>query len=161
MATIKEKLLLEKDKPKNVIVLHREGIFYIAYEHSAWLFSEVIHRFAVKKRFVKNVATEVVSIGFPMSSLDKLVAGRPVVADADCARVELARNECPCDTGFDEWKNAQPVSANKDIACDNSAVEQGKNDVANDILARLRAFPVESRTPVECLHFIIELKRLL
>ena len=85
--TIKEKLILETKKQNNEIILHREGIFYIAYEHSAWLFSVVLHSFKVKKVYVKCVAQEVVSIGFPMASLEKMAVDCEMADDGGIVRL--------------------------------------------------------------------------
>ena len=57
------------------IRLYAEGIFYKAYERSAWVACRVLHPFMVKKRAVRKVGQEVVSIGFPKTSLDKWAGG--------------------------------------------------------------------------------------
>lgn len=109
MATIKEKLRLETEKPLNTVILHREGIFYIAYEHSAWLFSVAVHTFKVKKQYVKCVAQDVVSIGFPMNSLEKLAAGRSFTVENGVVHLVVAQDENSGNGSFEEWKSAQPL----------------------------------------------------
>lgn len=47
------------------IYLYREGIFYKAYERSAYAFVTTVQQFMVKKKFFKCTNCEVVSIGFP------------------------------------------------------------------------------------------------
>ena len=47
------------------IYFYREGIFLKAYERSAYAFVTGVQSFRGKKRFVKNVNQEIVSIGFP------------------------------------------------------------------------------------------------
>lgn len=42
------------------IRLYAEGIFYKAYERSAWVACRVMHPFMVKKRAVRKVGQEVV-----------------------------------------------------------------------------------------------------
>ena len=53
----------------HILYFYREGVFYKAYEHSAYLFVKHVKPFQVKKRMVKSVKQEVVSIGFPINSL--------------------------------------------------------------------------------------------
>ncbi len=70
-----------QDEQQNVgtyIRLYAEGIFYKAYERSAWVACRVLHPFMVKKRAVRKVGQEVVSIGFPKTSLTKWVGTRRV-----------------------------------------------------------------------------------
>ena len=43
------------------IRLYAEGVFYKAYERSAWVACRVLHPFMVKKRAVRKVGQEVVS----------------------------------------------------------------------------------------------------
>ncbi|MBR5149491.1 MAG: hypothetical protein IKV15_09925 [Bacteroidaceae bacterium] len=77
-----------QDEQQNLgdsIRLYAEGIFYKAYERSAWVACRVLHPFMVKKRAVRKVGQEVVSIGFPKTSLDKWAGAR---------RVEHIGNDC-------------------------------------------------------------------
>ena len=65
---------MEVAKMDNEIILHREGIFYIVYEQSAWLFTHSVHAYKVKKAYIKCVASDVISIGFPMTSLGHVIS---------------------------------------------------------------------------------------
>ena len=44
----------------NSIFLHKEGIFWRAYEHSAYLFTLFIKEYQITKKFYKNVKQELV-----------------------------------------------------------------------------------------------------
>lgn len=156
MATIKEKLKQDAERPAGTILLYREGVFYVAYEHSAWLFHSLVHPFKLKKVFVKCVGTYVVSIGFPMSSLDKLCAGRTVLVQQDGARMELRCDEQLPATDFDSWKNAVTPDEPQNAA---SLPPVASSTSDNEVLVRLREFPIESKTPLECMIFLSEIKR--
>lgn len=155
MATIKEKLLLENEKDYNTIFLHREGLFYVAYEHSAWLFHNFVQKFKTKKTFVKSVGDEVVSLGFPASSLEKFSGICRIVKDDNLVRMQL--NECTgsAKDNFVTWKSKQGT--------DDSKVAESESAAANDdnIYNMIRNFPVESKTPVDCMLFLIEIKKML
>ena len=58
-----------------VIHLYPEGMFYRAYEKSAFLLCTVIHPFKVSGHFVKTIGDNLLSVGFPQSSLEKWSCG--------------------------------------------------------------------------------------
>ena len=71
--------ILQDEQQNNgaCIRLYAEGIFYKAYERSAWVACRVLHPFMVKKRAVRKVVQEVVSIGsiLPILMSRKQTAG--------------------------------------------------------------------------------------
>lgn len=73
----------------SIVYFYREGVFYKAYERSAYLFVHHIKPFQVKKRFVKSVKKEVVTIGFPTHSLYNYFSKEQVVEQENEAKVEL------------------------------------------------------------------------
>lgn len=138
------------------IRLYREGIFYVAYERSAWLFYTLLHAYTVKKRYVKSVSDYVVSVGFPMAVLDKVAASRRVETFSGGARVSLDTNEVPDASLFKEWK--QNFLCSDDSEPKKSL--QGCNG-ASSVVERIKNFPVESSSPLECMMFLVELKKNL
>ncbi len=77
MSDVKSILSLEASN-QYVIHLHKEGLFYVAYERSCYAFHRYIKPFKLAKRFVKSVGQEVVKLGFPVSSLEKLIGGKGI-----------------------------------------------------------------------------------
>ncbi len=158
MAAIKDKIQNEKTKSPSDILLYREGVFYIAYEHSAWLFVTSIHNFKAKKRFVKCVSKDVVSIGFPMQSFDKWCSGKNVHIENDVLRITLEDSEVPLFDGFDEWKDCLEYETSKNTAGVCGGVESSSE---KEVLTRIREFPLESKSLLECMLFLSKIKRLL
>lgn len=150
---------METEKPQNVVLLHQEGIFYIAYEHSAWLFVTAVHALKVKKQYVKCVSQHVASIGFPMTSLGKWVAEEQVVVEGSVARVVLPADVACGNGGFDEWKAALPVDAANGKPVGKTVA--GDTACNADVPALIRNFPIENKTPLECMIFLSEIKQLL
>jgi len=72
---IKDIVSLEKDNHANIYLL-REGLFWRAYEKSAYLFTSHIKPYQLNKKYYKNVDCELVYCGFPRTALDEL-ASRP------------------------------------------------------------------------------------
>lgn len=57
------------------VYLYPEGNFYKAYQQSAWLLCSRVHPFKVSARSLKGLDCPLVSVGFPLASLDKFAAG--------------------------------------------------------------------------------------
>ncbi|MBR3897361.1 MAG: hypothetical protein IKJ42_10215 [Bacteroidaceae bacterium] len=107
MAQIKDILQEEQKNDGSFIRLYAEGIFYKAYERSAWTACRVLHPFMVKKRAVRKVGQEVVSIGFPKTSLQKWAGSRRVEDVGDEAvLIYLSKEEFVLfdEKEFEEWK---------------------------------------------------------
>ncbi len=75
MAQIKEILEIENHRTNDwtTIYLFAEGLFYRAYEWSAWLCCRYVNEFKVTRRELKNENGSIVFIGFPVASLSKFV----------------------------------------------------------------------------------------
>lgn len=60
------KEILEKEKNNSsYCYLYKEGLFWRAYEKSAMIFVNNIRKYALIKKFYKNVGNEIVYLGFP------------------------------------------------------------------------------------------------
>ena len=64
---IKEIQQIEKANNCNILLL-QEGMFWRAYEKSAYLFVKHIKEYALTKRFYKNIGQDIVYLGFPKNS---------------------------------------------------------------------------------------------
>jgi len=72
--TVKE-ILQSEENITDTVVLHYEGMFWKAYERSAYLFCTQITPFKVTKRFISKLnGTAIVSIGFPDTGLQKYMS---------------------------------------------------------------------------------------
>ena len=71
MTSIKDKLKAEECNERTVR-LWPEGMFFKAYERSAYLFVTQLKDYDVRRRYVDAVGRDVVWIGFPQSVLGKL-----------------------------------------------------------------------------------------
>lgn len=156
---ISEILKLEANSSGQVILL-REGIFWRAYERSAYLFTTHVKPYQLTKRYFKNVGCEVAFCGFPNTTLDELLAkvcDKEIFKEDETIRIagfEQIENEV-----FTDWKNGiQTVvkqSETEHYVCDN-----GYNS-KEVVLQSLRNFRVASSTPIECQQFLIEMQKQL
>ena len=69
--TTKKEIYDIEQKNEGVVHLYAEGMFYKAYERSAFLLCTLFHPFKVSCRFVKTINDNLLSVGFPQSSLSK------------------------------------------------------------------------------------------
>jgi hypothetical protein len=61
------------------IHLYQEGVFWKAYERSAYLFVRYIKAYRTKKRYYKSIAQDIVSISFPDIVFSGLLSGCELV----------------------------------------------------------------------------------
>lgn len=164
MAQIKDILQEERKNDGSFIRLYAEGIFYKAYERSAWIASRVLHSFMVKKRSVRKVGQEVVSIGFPKTSLPKWAGGRRVEDVGDeSVLIHLSEEErVPFEEKeFEAWKAGVALPVNEAMTERTVTETVLTTSVESDICQSIRRFPIENKSPMECMFFVSELKSRL
>jgi hypothetical protein len=143
--TKREILDLEK-KNKDKIYLHKEGTFWIAYERSAHRFVEGIRAYKVTKKHIKVIGTEITSIGFPESALSNLAIE---IVDRTDKLITLKAPVKKNERKFEKWKSEVKQSEPpKETAPPGVSLEE-----------RLRNFDLENKTPLDCMAFLVELKR--
>lgn len=168
------------------IVLYREGLFWKAYERSAFAVCTQIRPFKPTKRSLKTLGGgELVSIGFPTRTEDRVLAGLERLS-AGPERLEV-RTASPIDIAqFEAWKASVPLAPSYPVraaACAPSPAYAGTparqecnpvttgvsaagradfpSEVACRVAESIMGFDLASKTPVECMLFISGLKELL
>jgi mannosyltransferase OCH1-like enzyme len=61
-------ILIKENNNSGQIILHKEGLFWRAYEQSAYLFSKYVRKYQVVRKHFKNVEKDIVFLGFPHSA---------------------------------------------------------------------------------------------
>ena len=144
-----------KSESENIgtIILYREGMFWKAYEHSAWFVCTFVRPLKVSKKRVKLLdGAEMVSVGFPDMSLETMMKGHTLVSSSGEELYYASVNDFNR-TLFDEWKASLPAKGRQ------ASPEREKS--ADEILERIRKFKVASSTPIECMMFVTELQSML
>ncbi|HNV82203.1 MAG: hypothetical protein WBI34_06355 [Tenuifilaceae bacterium] len=143
------------------IILFKEGIFWRAYERSAFFFVSYIKAYRLTKRYFKNVGCEVVYCGFPHTALNELLANysnKEVIREESMISIysfEQVEND-----RFNDWKNGVSVVAKEEkigYALPNVCGISRKEEV----LQSIRSFRVVNSTPLECQQFLIEMQKQL
>ena len=159
MASFEQVIKFESEKPKGVVRLVEANGFYRAYNHSAYLFHQAIAKHKVTRKFVKNIGSEVVYVGFPVDRLLERIGSRSHKKTEFGYDVELAAEELPSDEGYEEWRETVPTEAASrgDVA----ALAISGDELCRAVCERIRLFPMETKTLIEIAAFVAEIKKAL
>ncbi|MBR8721658.1 hypothetical protein IX307_002923 [Bacteroides pyogenes] len=114
MATLKEILSFESPRSGG-LRLWPEGVFYKAYDCSAYLFVHELRAYRPKRKFYKVVGREVLSIGFPMSALPAILQERHAEAvDSDLGTKYIALGKPVEEQAFRQWAETVPPEEDAD-----------------------------------------------
>jgi len=128
-----------KTEDNTSIYLHNEGLFWRAYEYSAYAFVNNIKQYNAKKKFIKIVNSDIVFIGFPDSALSDILdlckqKGFAINKNDKLITIELKTKK----EGYVKWKNEIKVEESNNSK---------KNDAA--LIERIVSFPLATKTPME------------
>lgn len=145
---IKEILKIERENTESIF-LHKEGLFWRAYEHSAYLFTLYIKEYKITKKFYKNVNAEVVYLGFPANALQSLLQfSKEKDINKEETQIIIGKYEFT-NNDFLKWKAGTQLWQSSETL---PKFEQ------SDIIEKIKNFPVVGKTPIECQQFLIELQ---
>ena len=159
MASFERVIKFENEKPNGVVRLVESNGFYRAYNHSAYLFHQVIAQHKVTRKFAKNINQEIVYDGFPADKLLERIGGRSHKKTDLGYDVELATGELPKGSDYEEWWATVPaeVASRGDL---NSLSTSGV-ELYRSICERIQIFPMETKSLIDCVSFLGELKKVL
>ncbi len=147
--------IVSLENPDNTAIrLYEEGLFYKAYEYSAYLFVKHIKSYQVRKKFYKNIAQEVVAIGFPKNSFETVVPKKIAIEEEGKVKI-LQLNATVATDEYKQWKENIPLGNSK------TAVKEVFTDNEKCVLDLIRNFRIENKTPMECMLFVSEIKTKL
>lgn len=147
------------------ITLHREGLFWRAYEQSAYLFAKHVRKYQVIRKHFKNVEKDIVFLGFPHSAKEdvlKSINSTDIQSDEKQVSIYGFQMDEP---GFLEWKSTIELKAAAlpyhSLASEPqmSYTFNKQDNPEKSMLDMIQKFPVASKTPVECQQFIIEIQK--
>lgn len=155
-----------EDSEVRVIHLFQEGTFWRAYEWSAWLCCHYLGNFKVTRRKQKDSESSITFIGFPLTSLEKYSKDFELSSFSDEKRIDVTLpvqiiSESLCQERFENWKQSQPVVESR-----NNRKEivpgQPQSDIEESvIMERILSFPIESKSPLDCMLFLSDIKNKL
>ncbi len=75
--TIKEKIVYVSDL--NRFTLFKEGLFMKTYNEDAMLFVKHVRHYKVGCKYIKSIASQIYSVGFPASEIDNGRLGKETI----------------------------------------------------------------------------------
>jgi hypothetical protein len=149
------------------IKLYKEGVFWIAYEQSAYYIWQK-KGYKATKKLIKTLGKEIVSVGFPQSSCELLMTTITLVLEKDETHFKVFSLDEAIDTeAFLRWKAALPLAHERQAASVKPQVipvaekcEAEEPSGKDTFFQKLRDFPLENKTPMECMMFLSELKKI-
>ena len=158
--TISEKLRSSTDKA--VFTLFKEGLFYKCYNEDAMVFVQKVKEYKVNLKFIKSVGDDVLSLGFPVSEVEKENLKLQLISEAIDA---VEYNEKPYGVVFILKKDIKQNFTDfyKEVKSSKSIVAEKHLDYkksTNDILVKMiQEFDLANSTPMQGLLFIQDLKK--
>ncbi|MDA3891466.1 MAG: hypothetical protein PF517_07340 [Salinivirgaceae bacterium] len=149
---------------KTIFTLFKEGLFYKCYNEDAMVFARMVKNYKVNSKFVKSVGAEVLSLGFPVSEVEKGNISFEVISEAikavsykeETHGVVFSLNE---DIKHDYLKYFEEIQKTKYIVEEN---QLEYNPTPKDVLAKMiQEFDLANSTPMQGMVFIQELKKHL
>lgn len=160
MAAISE-ILKREELQEPCIYLYKEGIFWKAYQYSAYRVVQRQVNIKPKKKFIKTVSCEIVSLGFPDITLERVFKKQ---------EIEIVNEKLigiPCGEldkkAYIEWfDNIPQVGRLVDswLSEPDGLIIRTINREKN-VLRRIKEFPVEEVTPEACVDFIRSISKEL
>jgi hypothetical protein len=164
--TISEKI---KHSLPNEIHFYKEGVFWVAYEQSAFAICK-IKSYKPTKKFVKAAGMEVVSAGFPANALALVVSGivasggkqiEPLPEADQGMHIVLQTKDETDQMEFLEWKNAINIRQNENNSCGQTSAATISVMSEKVVVERIKTFDLSIATPMDCMMFIHALKKEL
>lgn len=159
MASLENSLKYESEVPPGKVRLISSGEFVRAYNHSAWLFYSCISKYKVIRKYYKAQQKDVYFLGFPVNKLLELVNGRVCEKTEFGYDITLKSDELPLEEGYEAWIKEVPVEVAS--RADVSAIPLSGRDLESAVCKKLREFPLETKTPVETVVFLSQMRKLL
>ncbi len=143
----------EAEAPANTIRLVKSGGVYRAYNHSAWLFQCCITQYKVIRKYIKPLDTNVYYIGFPEKNLFENIGDRVSTKTEYGFDISLNEYEYQDEANYETWKlSVDTVESSK---ADYYSLNLSGREAEIEVLRRIRAFPIESNSMVECVVFYL------
>jgi len=159
--TIAEKIQISADK--KCFTFFREGLFYKCYNEDAMVFVKKVREYKVNNKFVKSTRSNVLSIGFPSSEVEKgKLSFEEISTKIDSESFELKNelvifhlNNTGCKKGYKGWVEIN--HKNELVVQEPEPIYSNTNNSAH-ILALIKNYDMANSTPMQGLGFIQELK---
>lgn len=152
---LKEIIKIEEEN-KADIHLHKDGIFWRAYNVSAFQFSKYLREFKVNKRLVKSIQGEMAYLGFPEKTMTTVIQlseqNNYEIRQSD-THIQILGLPAIMGSDYSEWFTALPLNTNP--------INREESSNKQDIINQIRSYPLLEKSPLEAQGFILNLQKLI
>lgn len=111
------------------------------------------------RKYLKALQRDIYYLGFPEKSLFNNIGEHHSSKTEYGFDIELDPAEVPDESGFEAWKaSVETAPASKG---DFNSLPLTGAEAEKEVLKRLREFPLENKTMIECAVFLAELRKML
>lgn len=111
------------------------------------------------RKFMKALNEDIFYVGFPEKSLFNNIGERKSTKTEYGFDIELSEDETPDEEAYEAWK--MTIETAHSSKGDFNSLPLSGADAEREVIKRLRDFPLESKTMIECAVFLSELRKLL
>lgn len=162
MNTLKS-ITLEEDENTGFIHLYKEGIFWKAYNHSAFLLCTQVRKLKVNQRVTKSCGDNVVFyVGFPVVYQERTLPATLTIITASDTRLTLAAPQKFDAKAYAVWCSEFKVKPSNVDYTNLSDSNQGANSVKEAlVIDAINNFDLANSTPLDALNLVNKLQQLL
>jgi hypothetical protein len=159
--TLKEKILFSTEEKR--FTLYKEGLFYKCYNEDVMLFVKKVREYKVNNKFVKSTGSNVFSIGFPVSEIEKgKLSFEEISTKIESESFEIKNelvifnlNNTECKKGYKEWVE---IKHKNELVVQEPVPSFSNTNNSAHVLAMIKNYDMANSTPMQGLGFIKELK---
>ena len=163
--TLLEKTQISADK--TIFTLFKEGLFYKCYNEDAMVFEKKIKKYKVSSKFVKSVGTDVLSMGFPISEVERGNLSLANVSEKIGANgfeesdgnIGFSLNDIGIKRDYEAWKKTKQEGIIEEVKEPATLYQRPFN--ADEIISMIKNFDLANSTPMQGLTFIQQLKMVI
>lgn len=162
---IKEKLEISADRTR--FTLFKEGMFYKCYNEDAMVFAKQVKPYKVSSKYVKNIDTEVLSLGFPVSEINKGNLAFAVLCetlgsekyDEEDKKVTFYL-KVDMKQGYESWREAVVKESSAEYTT-KSPINTSAQSAAlpAQLIDVIKNFDLANSTPMQALNLLQQLKK--
>jgi len=162
--TTKEKIAYAIDL--NRFTLFKEGLFMKTYNEDAMLFVKHVKHYKVRCKYIKSIASQIYSIGFPSSEIDNGKLCKESISEKIDAShydekdkyIVFFLKDKNLKSGYLEWQKTIPLDSKGQVI--NEKITP-YNIPDNPIYTMIESYDLANNTPMQGLLFIQQLKETL
>ena len=145
-------IIKEEENNLQSIYFHKEGLFWRAYERSAYQVVKHLRDLkAIKKCFKVADNKEIVIVGVPEKTLNDIISGQTIKERTD-KRICLTLDVPLVEDDYNTWKNSVSL-----VAAKAQNAETNEESIKNMI----KNFNIADKTPIDCMIFLSKLKNMI